>query len=70
MPNARSLVLGFTVLLMACTSQPPITPPATASESNVMMDTLDIPFHKKILANGLTVIVHEDHKTPIVSVTV
>ena len=35
-----------------------------------MTDQLDIPYTKKVLANGLTVIVHEDHKTPIVNVTV
>jgi zinc protease len=31
---------------------------------------VDIPFHKEVLENGLTVIVHEDHKAPIVAVNV
>jgi zinc protease len=31
---------------------------------------VDIPFHKFILGNGLTVIVHEDHKAPIVAINV
>ena len=31
---------------------------------------LDIPYQKFVLANGLTVIVHEDHKAPIVAVNV
>ncbi|MDQ3534186.1 MAG: insulinase family protein [Bacteroidota bacterium] len=31
---------------------------------------LDIPFEKVVLDNGLTVIVHEDHKAPIVAVNV
>jgi len=31
---------------------------------------IDIPFQKFTLANGLTVIVHEDHKAPIVAVNV
>jgi len=31
---------------------------------------IDIPFQKFILKNGLTVIVHEDHKAPIVAVNV
>lgn len=31
---------------------------------------LDIPYEKFVLANGLTLIVHEDHKTPIVAVGV
>jgi len=29
---------------------------------------IDIPFQKFVLANGLTVIVHEDHKAPIVAI--
>ncbi len=32
--------------------------------------TLDIPFRRFVLPNGLTVIVHEDHKAPIVAVNV
>src|SRR5438874_1294828 len=33
-------------------------------------DEIDIPFHKFVLNNGLTLIVHEDHKAPIVAVNV
>src|SRR5512146_2093313 len=29
---------------------------------------LDIPYEKHVLPNGLTVIIHEDHKAPIVAV--
>jgi zinc protease len=32
--------------------------------------TIDIPFQKVVLPNGLTLIVHEDHKAPIVAVNV
>jgi zinc protease len=32
--------------------------------------TIDIPFQKFVLPNGLTLIVHEDHKAPIVAVNV
>jgi zinc protease len=31
---------------------------------------IDIPFHKFVLTNGLTLIVREDHKAPIVAVNV
>jgi len=31
---------------------------------------IDIPFHKEVLDNGLTVIVHEDRKAPIVAVNI
>ncbi len=34
------------------------------------VDGLDIPFEKFVLDNGLTLIVHEDHKAPIVAVNV
>ncbi len=29
---------------------------------------IDIPYRKSVLKNGLTVLVHEDHKAPIVAV--
>ncbi|MGI6455696.1 MAG: M16 family metallopeptidase [bacterium] len=35
-----------------------------------IVDDLDIPFQKFVLDNGLTLIVHEDHKAPIVAVNV
>src|SRR3954464_15249638 len=31
---------------------------------------IDIPFHRFVLSNGLTVIVHEDHKAPIVALNI
>ena len=37
---------------------------------NVTAQTLDIPYEKVVLSNGLTVIVHEDHKAPIVAVNI
>ncbi len=33
-------------------------------------DSIDIPYQKFVLDNGLTVLVHEDHKAPIVAVNV
>lgn len=36
----------------------------------VLGQQVDIPFQKFVLKNGLTVIVHEDHKAPIVAVNV
>ena len=33
-------------------------------------DDIDIPYHKYVLDNGLRLIVHEDHKAPIVAVNV
>ena len=42
------------------------TPPPTRATA----PRLDIPYEKFVLKNGLTVIVHEDHKAPIVAVNV
>jgi zinc protease len=41
------------------------TPPAAAA-----LPVIDIPFKKFTLANGLTLVVHEDHKAPLVAVNV
>jgi len=41
---------------------------APAASSGVDIPIPDIPYTKFVLANGLTVLVHEDHKTPVVAV--
>ncbi|HEY3698154.1 MAG TPA: hypothetical protein VGK97_02410, partial [Spongiibacteraceae bacterium] len=33
-------------------------------------DEIDIPYQKFVLDNGLTLIVHEDHKAPLVAVNI
>jgi len=43
---------------------------ALASKGIAQTKEIDIPFEKFVLSNGLTVIVHEDHKAPIVAVNV
>ncbi|GGC63686.1 M16 family metallopeptidase [Undibacterium terreum] len=45
-------------------------PAATAAKPSGKMDIAipDIPYTKFVLKNGLTVLVHEDHKTPVVAV--
>ncbi len=55
-----------------------LTPPARAAVAACMLvtaafsqyPTIDIPFEKFTLPNGLRVIVHEDHKAPIVAVNI
>ncbi|MEE8595230.1 MAG: hypothetical protein V3T25_05110, partial [Gemmatimonadota bacterium] len=47
--------------------------PAIAQDSGGgagVVGEVEIPFEKFVLDNGLTVIVHEDHKAPIVAVNV
>ena len=45
-------------------------PPTTGSAAVASAPIPDIPYEKFVLANGLTVLVHEDHKAPIVAVNV
>ena len=44
----------------------PVTPPAPLSQ---LVQSVDIPYERFTLANGLQVIVHTDRKAPIVGVT-
>jgi zinc protease len=41
--------------------------PGTAAAAHANIAIPDIPYTKFVLANGLTVIVHEDHKAPIIA---
>jgi predicted Zn-dependent peptidase len=61
------------VLLLAGASAQAMAKPATPAKSApaaVALPSLDIPATKIVLKNGLTVIVHEDHKAPIVAVNI
>jgi zinc protease len=55
-------------LLLSSIALIELPPPLTAQ--TIAPATLDIPFHRFVLPNGLTLIVHEDHKAPIVAVNV
>jgi zinc protease len=55
-------------LLLSTITLIELPPPLTAQKTAPA--TLDIPFHRFVLPNGLTLIVHEDHKAPIVAVNV
>src|SRR6266566_9457957 len=57
-----SAVAGFAFALFSFGS-------ARAAEA-VSPTALDIPYKRFVLRHGLTVIVHEDHKAPIVAVNV
>jgi len=46
-----------------------IQPSARAVDADALAD-IDIPYQKYVLPNGLTLIVHEDHKAPIVAVNI
>ena len=61
------LLLGGTFSVFA-QSQPAPAKKAPAAATGVDIPIPDIPYTKFVLDNGLTVLVHEDHKTPIVAV--
>src|SRR5690349_24852880 len=59
-PKAISALLGFSCLLSSA--------PVIRAAGTVADVAIDIPYKKFVLTNGLTLIVHEDHKAPIVAV--
>ncbi len=67
----RSLT-ALLVLIVTAVSAPSTAPagaPVSPAAATASLD-LDIPFQKFVLDNGLTLIVHEDHKAPIAAVNV
>lgn len=52
------------------TSQSKPTPPKFIEEVTKKGDEIVIPYKKYTLANGLTILVHEDHSDPVVYVDV
>jgi len=74
MPLSLRLTAGLCSLVCAvlATAAPvSATRPATAApkhDPGIDIPIADIPYTRFVLQNGLTVIVHEDHKTPVVAV--
>src|SRR5688572_20809980 len=75
-PTALTLVLS-TFLASACASAPGASSLAVSADERdgptkeqSLAAEVDIPFTKFVLPNGLTLVVHEDHKAPIVAVNV
>ena len=74
---ARRLALlgGAAVSLLAAAAHAAPAPAAAPAAQNraaasalPALPDVDIPFTRMVLPNGLTLIVHEDHKAPIVAV--
>ena len=67
----RTLALGLLIGLGAGGVGPGIAPAMAFGRSAQSQQLpLTIPYTRFTLSNGLTVLVHEDHKAPIVSVAV
>jgi zinc protease len=62
-----ALMIG-SVVLAAAQSQPAAPRKAPAASAGVDIPIPNIPYTKFVLSNGLTVLVHEDHKAPIIAV--
>jgi zinc protease len=58
--------IAFAFFIITVSSAPAIC----QQKSYFNSDQIDIPFSKYVLDNGLTLIVHEDHKAPIVAVNI
>ncbi len=60
--------------LAACAAQAPqadaATPAGAAAIDPSALPDVDIPYQRFVLDNGLTVLVHEDHKAPVVALNV
>ena len=63
-------VLFATTALAATPAAVEPAPAAQRGERLAPLPPIDIPFTKFTLSNGLTLIVHEDHKAPIVAVNI
>lgn len=57
--------LIFLLLLIACFQSQ-----AQDQTNNFNIESLEVPYQKFTLDNGLTLLVHEDHKAPIAAVNV
>ncbi len=79
-----SVLLGGASLLAACAANPAVetavapppasesvvpAPPAEPANVSALVSQVAIPHQKFVLDNGLTVIVHEDHKAPVVAIS-
>src|SRR3954452_21411116 len=62
---AAGLTTGGGAALAASTARAPAPAPVSA-----LVRAVDIPFQQFTLPNGLRVIVHEDHKAPVVAASV
>ncbi|MDB5987687.1 MAG: peptidase domain protein [Nevskia sp.] len=70
-PFAAALCLGACA---AVSTQPAAAPSApattTRAASGAPLAEVDVPYTKFVLANGLTVLIHEDHKAPLVGINI
>ena len=70
-PPFKSVLFKSAMLALALAASSVSADTAPVStQINKPLDMIDIPFQKFQLDNGLTVVVHEDHKAPVVAVSI
>ena len=67
--HPRGILLRFALLVLVAAVAYGQKPAGAINEPAAKSD-IDIPYKKFVLDNGLTVLIHEDHKAPIVAVNV
>ena len=67
MPKTRTIQLSAALALVAVFSSTGVTAQSAPGDAGLR---LKLPFEKYTLPNGLEVILHEDHRTPVVAVNV
>jgi zinc protease len=60
----RGLLIGLLAVWLG------VSAPVAQAARTPALPEVDIPYQKYVLANGLTLIIHEDHKAPVVAVDV
>ncbi|MDA2923105.1 insulinase family protein [Acidobacteria bacterium AH-259-L09] len=68
--NGQKRIIMFLCVMCAWMLSPPVLAVAEAKSADDTPLEIDIPYQRFVLENGLTLIVHEDHKAPIVAVNV
>ncbi|TLY53427.1 MAG: insulinase family protein [Gammaproteobacteria bacterium] len=66
----RNTLCGALMLSLGTGALAAADAPATSKAADMSATPIDIPFEKFQLDNGLTVVVHEDHKAPVVAVSI
>ena len=65
-----SAVVAIAIAVSGCATNTPASSSPSHPQADKNAAVIDIPFTKFQLDNGLTVVVHEDHKAPVVAVSV
>src|SRR5688572_24041328 len=69
-PPTRNIMMTIRVFVSVLLLGVVVAPVPAAAPKAAALPAVDIPYQKFVLDNGLTLIVHEDHKAPVVAVNI